>query len=40
LDVIKISDYNELTNFWNNGDLTSLVKGKLGQNMTDTINWN
>jgi hypothetical protein len=37
LDVIKISDYNELTNFWNNGDLTSLVKGKLGQNMTDTI---
>jgi N4-gp56 family major capsid protein len=36
-DVIKISDYNELTNFWNNGDLTSLVKGKLGQNMADTL---
>jgi N4-gp56 family major capsid protein len=36
-DVIKISDYNELTNFWNNGDLTSLVKGKLGINMVDTL---
>jgi hypothetical protein len=34
-DVIKISDYNELTNFWKNGDLTGLVKGKLGQNMID-----
>jgi len=32
-DVIKISEYNELVNFWNNGDLTSLVQGKLGQNM-------
>lgn len=36
-DVIKVSDYNELVNFWNNGDLTGLVKGKLGQNMSDTL---
>ena len=36
-DVIKLSDYNELTNFWNNGDLRGLVDGKLGQNMTDHI---
>jgi N4-gp56 family major capsid protein len=36
-DVIKISDYNELTNFFNNGDLTSLCKGKLGQSMVDTV---
>jgi len=36
-DVIKISDYNELTNFFNSGDLTGLVKGKLGQNMVDTL---
>jgi N4-gp56 family major capsid protein len=32
-DVIKISDYNELVNYWNNGDLRGLVDGKLGQNM-------
>jgi len=36
-DVIKISEYNELINFWNNGDLTGLVQGKLGQNMVDHL---
>jgi hypothetical protein len=36
-DVIKVSDYHELTNFFNSGDLTGLCKGKLGQSMTDTI---
>jgi N4-gp56 family major capsid protein len=36
-DVIKISDYNELVNFWNQGDLRGLVDGKLGQNMIDHI---
>jgi N4-gp56 family major capsid protein len=36
-DVIKISDYAELVNYWNRGDLTGLCKGKLGQNMVDTF---
>jgi hypothetical protein len=36
-DTIKISDYNELVNFWANGDLRGLVKGKLGQNMVDYL---
>ena len=36
-DVIKISEYNELVNFWNNGDLTGLVQGKLGQNMVEHL---
>ncbi len=36
-DVIKVSDYNELVNFWNNGDLRGLVDGKLGQNMIETV---
>lgn len=36
-DVIKVSDYNELVNFWANGDLRGLVKGKLGQNMVDYL---
>lgn len=36
-DVIKISDYSELVNFWNNGDLTGLVQGKLGENMVATL---
>ncbi len=36
-DVIKISEYNELINFWNNGDLTGLVQGKLGQNMVSHL---
>jgi N4-gp56 family major capsid protein len=34
-DTIKTSAYNELVNFWNNGDMSGLVKGKLGQNMVD-----
>ena len=37
-DIIKVSDYTELVNFWNNGDLRGLVDGKLGQNMVDTLN--
>lgn len=36
-DTIKISEYNELVNFWNNGDLTGLAKGKLGQNMVEYL---
>ena len=36
-DVIKLSDYNELTNFWNSGDFRSLCQGKLGQNLVDTM---
>jgi len=36
-DVIKVSDYNELVNYWANGDLRGLVKGKLGQNMVDYL---
>jgi len=36
-DVIKVSEYNELVNFWNSGDLRGLVDGKLGQNMVDTL---
>lgn len=36
-DVIKLSEYNELTNFWNKGDFRSLCNGKLGQNMVDTM---
>ena len=34
-DVIKTSEYNELVNYWNNGDLRGLVNGKLGQNQVD-----
>lgn len=36
-DTLKISDYNELVNFWAEGDLRGLVKGKLGQNMVDYL---
>ncbi len=36
-DVIKLSDYNELVNYWNNGDLRGLVDGKLGQNQVDHL---
>jgi len=36
-DVLKMSDYNELVNFWNNGDLRGLVRGKLGQNQVDYL---
>jgi N4-gp56 family major capsid protein len=36
-DVIKISDYTELVNYWNNGDMSGLCKGKLGVNMVDTF---
>lgn len=36
-DVIKLHAYNELVNFWNNGDLRGLVDGKLGQNLIDHL---
>jgi len=36
-DVIKLSDYHELTNFWANGDLRGLCRGKLGLNMTEYL---
>jgi N4-gp56 family major capsid protein len=36
-DALKISDYNELLNYWANGDLRGLVRGKLGQNMVDCL---
>ena len=36
-DVIKTSEYNELVNYWNNGDLRGLVNGKLGQNQVDYL---
>jgi N4-gp56 family major capsid protein len=36
-DIIKVSDYTELVNFWNKGDLRSLVNGKLGQNQVDYL---
>jgi len=36
-DVIKLSDYNELVNFWANGDFRGLCRGKLGQNMVDYL---
>ena len=36
-DVIKLSAYNELTNFWNKGDFRGLCRGKLGQNMVDQL---
>lgn len=36
-DTIKISDYNELVNYWNGGDLRGIVQGKLGQNQVDYL---
>jgi N4-gp56 family major capsid protein len=36
-DVLKFSDYNELVNYWNNGDLRGLIRGKLGQNQVDYL---
>lgn len=36
-DILKMSDYNELVNFWANGDLRGLIKGKLGQNQIDYL---
>lgn len=36
-DTIKMSDYNELVNYWNRGDLRGLVKGKLGQSQVDYL---
>ncbi len=36
-DVLKLSAYNELTNFWNNGDLRGIVDGKLAQNLVDHL---
>lgn len=36
-DVLKFSDYNEVVNYWNNGDLRGLIRGKLGQNQVDYL---
>jgi len=36
-DSIKFTDYAELIQYWNNGDLRGLVRGKLGQNMVDYL---
>jgi len=36
-DVLKVTDYSELVNYWNGGDLRGLVNGKLGQNMIDHL---
>jgi len=38
-DVIKLSDYHELTNFWANGDLRGLCRGKLGLNMVEHLDY-
>jgi len=35
--VMKLSDFAELTNFWNNGDLRGLIRGKLGQMVVDEM---
>jgi N4-gp56 family major capsid protein len=36
-DVLKFNDYADQVTFWNNGDLRGLVRGKLGQLVTDEI---
>ena len=36
-DVLKFNDYADQVSFWNNGDLRSLIRGKLGQLVTDEI---
>jgi hypothetical protein len=34
-DVMKFNDFTEISNYWNSGDFTGLVRGKLGQNQVD-----
>lgn len=36
-DVLKFTDYADQVSFWNNGDLRGLIRGKLGQLVTDEI---
>lgn len=36
-DVLKFNDYADQVTFWNRGDLRSLIRGKLGQLVTDEI---
>src|SRR5512133_2227019 len=36
-DTLKFSDYSEITTYINNGDIRGLVREKIGQNMTDTM---
>lgn len=36
-DVLKFGDYTELVNYWNSGDFTGLMRGKLGQNLVDYL---
>jgi N4-gp56 family major capsid protein len=36
-DTLKYSDYNELTNYLNSGNLRGLMKDKIGQNLSDTL---
>jgi len=36
-DVLKFNDYADQVSFWNNGDLRGLVRGKLGQLVTDEM---
>ena len=36
-DTLKFSDYSEIVQFVNSGNLKGLVEGKIGQNMIDTL---
>lgn len=36
-DTLKFSDYSKVMNYLNSGDLTGLMRDKIGQNMTDTL---
>jgi hypothetical protein len=36
-DTLKFGDYTELVNYWNSGDFSGLVRGKLGRNMVDYL---
>ena len=36
-DVLKFTDYADQVTYWNQGDLRSLIRGKLGQLVTDEI---
>ena len=36
-DVLKYNDYADLVSYWNRGDLRGLIRGKLGQLVTDEI---
>jgi N4-gp56 family major capsid protein len=36
-DILKFSDYSEITTYINNGDIRGLVREKIGQNVVDTL---